>query len=173
LGALDFAEVPKKLGVIGAGVIGLELGSVWRRLGAEVIVLEALDKFLPIADAAVAKEAARHFQKQGLDIRLGAKVTGCEKAKDGVMLQFTDAKGAQTVVVEKVVVAIGRRPYTAELLGNDSGVELDERGFIKVDHECRTSAQNVWAIGDAVRGPMLAHKGKEEGVVVADAIAGK
>jgi len=172
-GALDFAEVPKKLGVIGAGVIGLELGSVWRRLGAEVIVLEALDKFLPIADAAVAKEAARHFQKQGLDIRLGAKVTGCEKAKDGVMLQFTDAKGAQTVVVEKVVVAIGRRPYTAELLGNDSGVELDERGFIKVDHECRTSAQNVWAIGDAVRGPMLAHKGKEEGVVVADAIAGK
>jgi len=172
-GALDFTEVPKKLGVIGAGVIGLELGSVWRRLGAEVIVLEALDKFLPIADQAVAKEAARHFQKQGLDIRLGAKVTGCEKAKDGVMLQFTDAKGAQTVVVEKVVVAIGRRPYTAELLGEGTGVELDERGFINVDHDCRTSVPNVWAIGDVVRGPMLAHKGKEEGVVVADAIAGK
>lgn len=172
-GALEFSEVPKKLGVIGAGVIGLELGSVWRRLGAEVIVLEALDKFLPMADGAVSREALRHFQKQGLDIRLGAKVTGCEKSKDGVLLQFTDSKGNQTVVVEKVVVAIGRRPYTAELLGEGTGVELDERGFIKVDHDCRTGAANVWAIGDAVRGPMLAHKGKEEGVVVADLIAGK
>jgi dihydrolipoamide dehydrogenase len=172
-GALEFTEVPKRLGVIGAGVIGLELGSVWRRLGAEVIVLEALDKFLPMADGAVAREALRHFQKQGMDIRLGAKVTGCEKSKDGVLLQFTDAKGNQTVVVEKVVVAIGRRPYTVELLGDGTGVELDERGFIKVDHECRTGAANVWAVGDAVRGPMLAHKGKEEGVVVADLIAGK
>jgi len=172
-GALEFAAVPKKLGVIGAGVIGLELGSVWRRLGAEVVVLEALDTFLPMADAAVAKEALRHFQKQGLDIRLGAKVTGCEKSKDGVLLQFADAKGNQSVVVEKVVVAIGRRPYTAELLGEGAGVELDARGFIKVDHDCRTGAANVWAIGDVVRGPMLAHKGKEEGVVVADLIAGK
>ena len=172
-GALEFAAVPKKLGVIGAGVIGLELGSVWRRLGAEVVVLEALDKFLPMADGAVSKEALRHLQKQGLDIRLGAKVTGCEKGKDGVLLQFTDAKGAQTVVVEKVVVAIGRRPYTAELLGKDAGVALDERGFIEVDHDCRTNQANVWAIGDVVRGPMLAHKGKEEGVVVADLIAGK
>jgi dihydrolipoamide dehydrogenase len=172
-GALEFTEVPKKLGVIGAGVIGLELGSVWRRLGAEVIVLEALDKFLPMADSAVSKEALRHFQKQGLDVRLGAKVTGCEKSKDGVLLQFTDAKGNQSVVVEKVVVAIGRRPYTFELLGDGTGVELDERGFIKVDHDCRTGAPNVWGIGDAVRGPMLAHKGKEEGVVVADLIAGK
>jgi dihydrolipoamide dehydrogenase len=172
-GALEFDAVPRKLGVIGAGVIGLELGSVWRRLGAEVIVLEALDTFLPMADAALAKEAYRHFQKQGLDIRLGAKVSGCEKAKDGVMLQFTDAKGAQSVVVEKAVVCIGRRPYTAELLGDGTGVELDERGFIKVDHDCRTNVPNVWAVGDVVRGPMLAHKGKEEGVVVADLIAGK
>lgn len=172
-GALDLPAVPKKLGVIGAGVIGLELGSVWRRLGAEVIVLEALEKFLPMADGAVSKEALRHFQKQGLDIRLGAKVTGCEKSKDGVLLQFNDAKGNQSVVVEKVVVAIGRRPYTTELLGEGTGVQLDERGFIKVDHDCRTDAPNVWAVGDVVRGPMLAHKGKEEGVVVADRIAGK
>jgi dihydrolipoamide dehydrogenase len=172
-GALEFGAVPRKVGVIGAGVIGLELGSVWRRLGADVIVLEALENFLPMADGAVAKEALRHFQKQGLDVRLGAKVTGCEKSKDGVLLQFTDAKGAQSVVVEKVVVAIGRRPYTTELLGEGTGVELDERGFVKVDHECRTGAANVWAVGDVVRGPMLAHKGKEEGVVVADLIAGK
>jgi len=172
-GALEFTSVPKKLGVIGAGVIGLELGSVWRRLGAEVVVLEALDKFLPMADGAVSKEAMRHLQKQGLDIKLGAKVTGAEKVKDGVKLQYTDAKGEQSITVEKVVVAIGRRPFTAELLGAGTGVELDERGFIKVDHECRTSAANVWAVGDVVRGPMLAHKGKEEGVVVADLIAGK
>lgn len=172
-GALEFDAVPRKLAVIGAGVIGLELGSVWRRLGAEVVILEALDTFLPMADAAVAKEALRHFQKQGLDIRLGAKVSGCEKSKDGVLLNFNDAKGAQTAVAEKVVVAIGRRPYSTELLGADTGVKIDERGFVKVDHECRTDAPNVWAIGDLVRGPMLAHKGKEEGVVVADLIAGK
>jgi dihydrolipoamide dehydrogenase len=172
-GALDLDAVPRKLGVIGAGVIGLELGSVWRRLGAEVIVLEAMDGFLPMADQAVSKEALKHLQKQGLDVRLGAKVTGCEKSKDGVLLQFTDAKGAQSVVVEKVVVAIGRRPYTSELLAEGTGVELDERGFIKVDHECRTAIANIWAVGDVVRGPMLAHKGKEEGVVVADLIAGK
>jgi dihydrolipoamide dehydrogenase len=172
-GALEFDAVPKRLGVIGAGVIGLELGSVWRRLGAEVIVLEAMDAFLSIADGAVAKEALRHFQKQGLDIRLGAKVTGAEKSKDGVLLNFTDAKGAQTTVVDKVVVAIGRRPYTTELLGEGTGVQIDERGFVKVDHDCRTDAPNVWAVGDLVRGPMLAHKGKEEGVIVADLIAGK
>jgi dihydrolipoamide dehydrogenase len=172
-GALEFDTVPKRLGVIGAGVIGLELGSVWRRLGAEVIVLEAMDAFLSIADGAVAKEALRHFQKQGLDIRLGAKVTGAEKSKDGVLLNFTDAKGAQTTVVDKVVVAIGRRPYTTELLGEGTGVQIDERGFVKVDHDCRTDAPNVWAVGDLVRGPMLAHKGKEEGVIVADLIAGK
>ncbi len=172
-GALEFDAVPKRLGVIGAGVIGLELGSVWRRLGAEVVVLEALDSFLPVADGAVAKEALKHFKKQGLDIRLGAKVTGADKAKTGLVLKYTDAKGEQSVEVDKVVVAIGRRPYSKDLLAEGTGVQLDERGFVKVDEECRTDAANVWAVGDLVRGPMLAHKGKEEGVMVADLIAGK
>ena len=172
-GALEFTSVPKRLGVIGAGVIGLELGSVWRRLGAEVVVLEALEAFLPMADGAVAKEALKHFKKQGLDVRLGAKVTGADKQPDGVTLKYTDAKGEQSVVVDKVVVAIGRRPYSKDLLGAGTGVEVDERGFVKVDHDCRTAAANVWAVGDLVRGPMLAHKGKEEGVMVADLIAGK
>jgi len=164
--------VPKRLGVIGAGVIGLELGSVWRRLGAEVVVLEAMEQFLAMADQAVAKEAQKHFKKQGLDIRLGAKVTGADVRKDGVTLKYTDAKGEQTVTVDKVVVAIGRRPFTDGLLGEGTGVRLDERGFIQVDDECHTGAGNVWAVGDVVRGPMLAHKGKEEGVMVGDLIAG-
>jgi dihydrolipoamide dehydrogenase len=172
-GALEFDAVPKRLGVIGAGVIGLELGSVWRRLGSEVVMLEALDTFLPMADGAVSKEALKHFKKLGLDIRLGAKVTGVEHGKSGLKLAYTDANGAQSVEVDKVVIAIGRRPYSKDLLGEGTGVTLDERGFVKVDHECRTEAANVWAIGDLVRGPMLAHKGKEEGVMVADLIAGK
>ncbi|HEX6572118.1 MAG TPA: dihydrolipoyl dehydrogenase [Steroidobacteraceae bacterium] len=172
-GALEFGDVPKRLGVIGAGVIGLELGSVWRRLGAEVVVLEAMEQFLWMADQAVAKEALRHFKKQGFDVRLGAKVTGAATGKDGVTLKYADARGEQTVTVDKVVVAIGRRPYTDGLLGEGTGVKLDERGFIVVDDECRVpGAGNVWAIGDAVRGPMLAHKGKDEGVMVADLIAG-
>jgi len=172
-GALEFAAVPKKLGVIGAGVIGLELGSVWRRLGSEVVVLEALPDFLAIADQQVAKEALRHFKKQGLDVRLGAKVTGAKVAGETVNLTYTDSKGEQSLTVDKLVVAIGRRPYTQDLLAPGTGVEVDERGFIKVDHECRTGAEGIWAIGDVVRGPMLAHKGKEEGVTVADHIAGK
>ena len=171
-GALEFEAVPKRLGVIGAGVIGLELGSVWRRLGAEVVVLEAMEQFLFMADQQVAREALKHFKKQGLDVRLGAKVTGAKPDKGGVALTYADASGEQSVTVDKVVVAIGRRPFTANLLGDGTGVELDERGFIKVDHECRTGAGNVWAIGDVVRGPMLAHKGKEEGVMVGDLIAG-
>ena len=171
-GALELDAVPKRLAVIGAGVIGLELGSVWRRLGAEVVVLEALEQFLFMADQQLAKEALKHFRKQGLDIRLGAKVGGMERGKDGVTLKYEDTSGAKTVTVDKVVVAIGRKPFTQDLLGEGTGVELDERGFIKVDHECRTGAANVWAIGDAVRGPMLAHKGKEEGVMVGDLIAG-
>ncbi len=172
-GALEFDAVPKRLGVIGAGVIGLELGSVWRRLGAEVVVLEALDAFLPMADGAVSKEALKHFKKQGLDIRLGAKVTGADKTKSGVVLKYTDGSGDKTVEVDKVVVAIGRRPYSKDLLGDGTGVQLDDRGFVKVDEDCKTNAPNVWAVGDLVRGPMLAHKGKEEGVMVADLIAGK
>ena len=172
-GALEFTSVPKRLGVIGAGVIGLELGSVWRRLGSEVVVLEALPDFLPIADQQLAKEALRHFKKLGLDVRLGAKVSGATIANGTVTVRFADAKGEQSIEVDRLVVAIGRRPYTGDLLGPQTGVELDEGGFIKVDQECRTSAEGVWAIGDAVRGPMLAHKGKEEGVMVADLIAGK
>jgi len=171
-GALEFAAVPKRLGVIGAGVIGLELGSVWRRIGAEVVVLEALEQFLFMADQQLAKEALKHFKKQGLDIRLGAKVDGLDRGKDGLTLKYTDTSGSKTVTVDKVVVAIGRRPYGKDLLGDGTGVEIDERGFVKVDHECRTSAAQVWAVGDVVRGPMLAHKGKEEGVMVADLIAG-
>jgi len=171
-GALEFDAVPKRLGVIGAGVIGLELGSVWRRLGAEVVVLEALPDFLPMADAQVAREALRHFKKLGLDIRLGAKVTGAKLAKGEVAVSFTDAKGEQSLAVDKLVVAIGRRPFTQGLLAEGTGVEIDERGFIKVDDHCRTAAAGVFAVGDCVRGPMLAHKGKEEGVAVADAIAG-
>ncbi len=172
-GALELSAVPKRLGVIGAGVIGLELGSVWNRLGAQVTVLEALDSFLPMADQAVSAEALKNFKKQGLDVKLGAKVSAATKGKDGVTLKYTDASGEQSLVVDKVVVAIGRRPFTTNLLAEGSGVELDERGFVKVDHECRTGMANVWAVGDLVRGPMLAHKGKEEGVVVADLIAGK
>jgi dihydrolipoamide dehydrogenase len=172
-GALEFDAVPARLGVIGAGVIGLELGSVWSRLGAEVTVLEAMDDFLFMADRQVAKDAQRQFKRQGLDIRLGAKVQAAEKGDDGVTLTYEDKKGVQTVTVDKVVVAVGRRPYTEGLLGEGTGVELDDRGFIKVDDECRTGVPNVWAAGDVVRGPMLAHKGSEEGVMVADLIAGE
>jgi dihydrolipoamide dehydrogenase len=172
-GALEFDAVPRRLGVIGAGVIGLELGSVWRRLGSEVVVLEALPDFLPIADQQLAKEALRHFRKQGLDVRLGAKVSGATVTANAVTVSYSDASGEQSVTVDKLVVAIGRRPYTHDLLASGTGVELDERGFIKVDNECRTTTEGVWAVGDVVRGPMLAHKGKEEGVMVADLIAGR
>ena len=170
--ALEFDAVPARLGVIGAGVIGLELGSVWRRLGSEVVVLEALEQFLPIADQTIAKEAQRHFKKQGLDIKLGAKVSSAAVSGNAVDVSYTDAQGEHTLQVDKLVVAVGRRPFTQELLAEGTGVELDERGFIKVDEHCRTNAPNVWAVGDVVRGPMLAHKGKEEGVMVADLIAG-
>ncbi len=170
--ALEFDAVPKRLGVIGAGVIGLELGSVWRRLGSEVVVLEALEQFLPIADQTIAKEAQRHFKKQGLDIKLGAKVSSAAVSGNAVDVVYTDAQGEHSLQVDKLIVAVGRRPFTQELLAEGTGVELDERGFIKVDEHCRTNAPNVWAVGDVVRGPMLAHKGKEEGVMVADLIAG-
>jgi dihydrolipoamide dehydrogenase len=172
-GALDFETVPKRLGVIGAGVIGLELGSVWRRLGSEVVVLEALPDFLAFADQQLAKEALRQLKKQGLDIRLGAKVSGAKVTGGAVEVSYGDGSGEQRLTVDRLVVAIGRRPYTKDLLGADTGVTLDERGFVKVDEHCRTGAEGVYAIGDCVRGPMLAHKGKEEGVMVADLIAGK
>jgi dihydrolipoamide dehydrogenase len=170
--ALEFDAVPARLGVIGAGVIGLELGSVWRRLGSEVTVLEAMEQFLPIADGAIAKEALRHFKKQGLDIKLGAKVQSAAVAGGAVDVAYTDAQGGHTLQVDKLVVAVGRKPFTQGLLAEGTGVRLDERGFIQVDDHCRTGVPNVWAIGDVVRGPMLAHKGKEEGTMVADLIAG-
>ncbi|NLJ13255.1 dihydrolipoyl dehydrogenase [Denitrificimonas caeni] len=171
-GALDFQAVPKRLGVIGAGVIGLELGSVWARLGAEVTVIEAQDKFLSAVDEQVAKEALKIFAKQKLDIRLGARVTGSE-VKDGeVTVNFTDAKGEQHMTFDKLIVAVGRRPVTNNVLSADSGVTIDERGFIFVDDICATSVPGVYAVGDVVRGPMLAHKASEEGIMVAERIAG-
>jgi dihydrolipoamide dehydrogenase len=171
--ALELTAVPKQLIVIGAGVIGLELGSVWRRLGAAVIVLEALEQFLPTADQQLALEALRHFKKQALEIRLGAKVTGATVTDDAVSVQYGDQGGNKSVSADQVIVAVGRRPYTENLLAADSGVTLDQRGFIQVDEQCRTGVDGVWAIGDCVRGLMLAHKGKEEGIAVADRIAGR
>jgi dihydrolipoamide dehydrogenase len=172
-GALDFEQTPKRLGVIGAGVIGLELGSVWRRLGAEVVILEALPDFLALADPDIAKAAAREFKKQGLDIRLGAKVGKAEIKGGEVHVGYADAKGEQTIVVDKLLVAVGRRAATQGLLAEGTGVKLDERGRVVVDEHCWTGADGVWAIGDCVRGPMLAHKGSEEGIAVAEIIAGK
>ncbi|MGI9263591.1 MAG: dihydrolipoyl dehydrogenase [Gammaproteobacteria bacterium] len=172
-GALDFESVPERLGVIGAGVIGLELGSVWQRLGAKVTIVEAMEDFLSMADRQLAKDALRQFKRQGLDIRLGATVKGASQNESGVTLTFEDAKGEQELAVDKVIVAVGRRPYTEGLLAEGCGVTTDDRGFITVDDECRTGVQNVWAIGDVVRGPMLAHKSSEEGVMVADLMAGE
>jgi dihydrolipoamide dehydrogenase len=171
-GALAFNHVPKRLGVIGAGVIGLELGSVWRRLGSEVVILEALDAFLPMADQQIAKDALRHLKKQGLDIRLGAKVTGAAVQGNAVKVRYEAAGAVQELEVDVLVVAVGRRPVTAGLFGTDVKVPLDKRGFIEVDEKCRTTIPNVWAVGDVVRGPMLAHKGMEEGVMAAELIAG-
>ena len=157
-GALEFDKVPKRLGVIGAGVIGLELGSVWARLGAEVVVLEAMDTFLPAVDKVVARESKKIFTKQGLDIRLGARVTGTTLKKGKapkVTVAFTDADGDKEEVFDKLIVAVGRKPVTDNLVAGDSGVTLDERGFIFVNDYCATAAPGVYAIGDIVRGPML------------------
>lgn len=172
-GALEFQSAPKKLGVIGAGIIGLELGSVWSRLGSEVVLLEALEDFLPAADKQIAKEAAKQFKKQGLDIRLGTRVTGTEVKGKQVRVEYSDAEGEKSEVFDKIIVAVGRRPFTENLLAPDSGVTLDERGFIFVNDVCLTDAPGVYAVGDVVRGPMLAHKGMEEGVMVAERIAGQ
>ncbi|GAA5176395.1 dihydrolipoyl dehydrogenase [Modicisalibacter zincidurans] len=171
-GALEFTEAPKRLGVIGAGVIGLELGSVWSRMGSEVTMLEAMDSFLPMVDQAIAKETQKLLGKQGLDIKLGARVTGSEVKDDEVVVKYTDSEGEQQQTFDKVIVCVGRRPYTQGILDDDAGVKLDERGFIFVDDQCRTSVPGVYAIGDCVRGQMLAHKASEEGVMVADIIAG-
>jgi len=175
-GAMEFQEVPERLGVIGAGVIGLELGSVWSRLGSKVTVLEALDEFLPMVDRQVAKEAQKILTKQGLNIQLGAMVTGskCSKGvKKTVTVEFKDKKGDQKAHFDKLIVAVGRRPYTNELIDPSVGIEFDERGFLKVNDQCATNVPGVYAVGDIVRGPMLAHKGMEEGMMVAERIAEK
>ena len=172
-GALAFDAVPGRLGVIGAGVIGLELGSVWSRLGAEVVMLEAMDTFLPNMDSEIAKESAKIFGRQGLDIRLGARVTGAEVNDDGVVVSYTAGGEEHSERFDKLIVAVGRRPCTEKLFSADSGVTVDERGFVFVNDYCATEAPGVWAIGDIVRGPMLAHKGSEEGVMVAERIHGK
>ena len=172
-GALEIGEVPKRLGVIGAGVIGLELGSVWNRLGSEVVLLEAMEDFLAIMDKAVAKESKKIFTKQGLDIRLGARVTGTEIVKGAVEVTFMTADGSEhKETFDKLIVCVGRRAFTDGLLAEDSGVQLDERGTVFVNDQCSTNVSGVYAIGDLVRGPMLAHKGSDEGVMVAEIIAG-
>ena len=173
-GALRMGAVPKTLGLIGSGVIGLEMGSVWRRLGAQVTVLEALPTFLGAVDDQVAKEAYKAFTKQDLKIELGVKVGDIKPDKNGVSVAYTDAKGvAQTLTVDKLIVSIGRVPNTTGLNADAVGLKLDERGAIVVDADCRTNLPGVWAVGDVVRGPMLAHKAEEEGVAVAERIAGQ
>jgi dihydrolipoamide dehydrogenase len=172
-GALAAGEVPKRLGVIGAGIIGLEMGSVWRRLGADVTILEALPAFLGMADEAIAKEAAKIFAKQGLKIELGVKITSVDKNKN-VKVQYTASdNSSKTLECDRLIVSIGRVPNTEGLNAAGVGLKLDGRGFIEVDADCRTNLPNVWAIGDVVRGPMLAHKAEEEGVAVAERIAGQ
>ena len=172
-GALEFTEVPNTLGVIGAGVIGLELGSVWARLGSKVTVIEAMDDFLFMADKEIAKDSLKDFKKQGLDIKLGSRLIASKNLKKSVKISYENSTGTEEMEFDKLVVAVGRRPNVQNVFSEDSGVHLDERGFISVDDHCQTSASNVWAIGDVVRGPMLAHKGSEEGVMVAERIAGK
>ena len=173
-GALAFTEVPKKLGVIGAGVIGLELGSVWRRLGAQVTVLEAMPAFLGAADGAVAKEAKKLFEKQGLKFELGVSIGDVKSDKKGVTVAYNDASGvAQTLSCDKLIVSVGRTPNTASLNLDAVGVKLTERGFIEVNHDCMTNVAGIWAIGDVIPGPMLAHKAEDEGVAVAERIVGQ
>ncbi len=173
-GALRIGAAPKKLGLIGAGVIGLEMGSVWRRLGTEVTVLEGMDKFLPAVDEQIAKEAKKAFDKQGLKIELGVKISNVDTSGAGVKVEYTNAKGeAQTLEVDKLIVSIGRTANTNGLNAEAVGLKVDERGMIVVDDECKTNLPGVWAVGDVVRGPMLAHKAEEEAVAVAERIAGQ
>ncbi|MBQ0713070.1 MAG: dihydrolipoyl dehydrogenase [Porticoccus sp.] len=173
-GALELTEIPKRLGVIGAGVIGLELGSVWNRLGSDVVLLEAMDDFLAVMDRQISKEAKKIFTKQGLDVRLSCRVTASEVQGKEVVVTYQNSDGKEEqITFDKLIVCVGRRPHTEGLLAPDCGVNLDERGFIFVNDQCATNAPGVWAVGDVVRGPMLAHKGSEEGVMVAERIAGQ
>lgn len=172
-GALKFESVPKKLGIIGAGVIGLELGSVWARLGSEVTILEAMDDFLPMADSKISKDVLKEFNKQGLNINLGSKVTSAKSNTKNVKVSFENQDGNAELSFDKLIVAVGRKPNTKNLFDENSGLLLDEKGFIPVNDFCETRVKNIWAVGDVVRGPMLAHKASEEGVMVVERIAGK
>ena len=172
-GALEFQTVPKKLAIIGAGVIGLELGSVWARLGSEVTVLEAMDDFLPMADKRIAKEVLREFNEQGLNINLGCKVTSAKSNKKEVTVTYENDGNVSNITVDKLIVAVGRRPNAENLFHDSCGLSLDDRGFIPVNDFCETDIKNIWAVGDVVRGPMLAHKASEEGIMVVERIAGK
>ena len=172
-GALAFGETPRRLGIIGAGVIGLELGSVWNRLGSEVVLLEALEDFLPAADRDIAKDSLRILRRQGLDIRLGKRVTGCDTEGDAIKVHFEDSAGSHRLEVDRLVVAVGRRPAGGDLGIEEAGIECDERGFVRIDEFGRTTRENVWAIGDCTPGPMLAHRASEDGIAVAERIAGQ
>ena len=172
-GALAFDAVPKTLGIIGAGAIGLELGSVWSRLGAEVVILEAMDTFLPAADKQISRAAFRSYQQQGLDIRLNARLLSTSVKQKKVHVTYEDTRGAQQIKFDKLVVAVGRKPNSDYLFGDEMELEIDEREYIHVNKYCETSVPGIYAIGDTVRGPMLAHKGSEEGVMVAERIAGQ
>ena len=171
-GALSFKKVPKKLGVVGAGIIGLELGSVWSRLGSNVTVLEALEDFLPMADHDISKDSLKEFKKQGLDIQLGSMVTSTKDIKNSVKLLYSKENNEIEMEFDKLIVAVGRSPNSDDILNNDLGVSI-KNGLIEVDEYCQTSVSNIWAVGDVVRGPMLAHKGSEEGIMVAERIAEK
>jgi len=174
VGALAFDHVPKRLGIIGAGVIGLELGSVWKRLGSDVVLFEAMGELLSVVDADISKAAAKAFKQQGLDIRLNTKVAGATVGKKGqVEVTVSNDEGEHSETFDRLLVCVGRRAASDTLLAEDSGVALDERGRVVVDDDCQTQVQGVWAIGDLVRGPMLAHKASEEGIAVAETLAGQ
>ena len=171
-GALEFQAVPKTLGIIGAGIIGLELGSVWSRLGSKVTILEAMDDFLPMADSKISDDVLKEFNKQGLNINLGCKVTATKSNEKNVTVNFTNNGKQSELTFDKLIVAVGRKPYTNNLLDESCGLSVDQNGFISVNDFCETQIKNIWAVGDVVRGPMLAHKASEEGIMVAERIAG-
>lgn len=172
-GALEFESIPKRLGIIGAGAIGLELGSVWSRLGSEVVIIEAMDEFLSIVDQQISRAAFRSYKKQGLDIRINARLLSATVKNKKVQVTYEDTRGAQQVVFDKLIVAVGRKPNSDTMFGDEMEMEIDERAFIHVNEHCETSVPGIYAIGDLVRGPMLAHKGSEEGIMVAERIAGQ
>ena len=171
-GALEFKAVPKTLGIIGAGIIGVELGSVWSRLGSKVTILEAMDDFLPMADSKISDDVLKEFNKQGLNINLGCKVTATKSNEKNVTVNFTNNGKQSELTFDKLIVAVGRKPYTNNLLDESCGLSVDQNGFISVNDFCETQIKNIWAVGDVVRGPMLAHKASEEGIMVAERIAG-